>query len=150
LPIHFSPYSIPCSLRNGAVITLAGPIIDPFNLLQGVQEFCASILYLVVLCQFLISDAQRVSFEKPRAHSRSQHGHFLLLCLSLSFSKIQMESSPLVVGENKIRLGPKLTAYPLLELWCQWQEAPVLSRKWQGCFKRLCIMSSAQGPKEGC
>jgi hypothetical protein len=34
---------------------------------QGVQEFCASILYLVVLCQFLISDAWQDSFEKPRA-----------------------------------------------------------------------------------
>jgi hypothetical protein len=93
-----------------------GPIIDPFNLLQGVQEFCASILYLVVLCQFLISDAQQDSFEKPRARSRSQCGHFLLLCLSLSFSKFQMESSPLVVGETRIWLGPQLTAYPLLEL----------------------------------
>jgi hypothetical protein len=45
--------------------------------LQGVQEFCASILYLVVLCQFLISDARRDSFEKLRAHSRAQCGHFL-------------------------------------------------------------------------
>jgi hypothetical protein len=46
-------------------------------LLQGVQEFCASILYLVVLCQFLISDAHWDSFEKPRAHSRAQRGCFL-------------------------------------------------------------------------
>ena len=48
-----------------------------FMLLQGVQEFCASILYLVVLCQFLISDARRDSFEKPRARSRAQRGRFL-------------------------------------------------------------------------
>jgi hypothetical protein len=45
--------------------------------LQGVQEFCASILYLVVLCQFLISDTRQDSFEKPRARSRSQRGRFL-------------------------------------------------------------------------
>jgi hypothetical protein len=45
--------------------------------LLGVQEFCASILYLVVLCQFLISDARWDSFEMPRACSRSQRGHFL-------------------------------------------------------------------------
>jgi hypothetical protein len=47
------------------------------NIIQGVQEFCASILYLVVLCQFLISDAWRDSFEKPRARSRAQRGRFL-------------------------------------------------------------------------
>jgi hypothetical protein len=34
-------------------------------------------LYLVVLCQFLISDARLNSFEKPRARSRAQRGHFL-------------------------------------------------------------------------
>jgi hypothetical protein len=45
--------------------------------IQGVQEFCASILYLVVLCQFLISDARRDSFEKQRARSRAQRGCFL-------------------------------------------------------------------------
>jgi hypothetical protein len=45
--------------------------------IQGVQEFFASILYLVVLCQFLISDAWQDSFEKPRARSRAQRGRFL-------------------------------------------------------------------------
>jgi hypothetical protein len=56
--------------------------LETFNMndptkVQGVQEFCASILYLVVLCQFLISDARLDSFEKGRERSRAQRGRFL-------------------------------------------------------------------------